>query len=284
LYIRDVGEGVKKGQPLYGLYSLELINAQEDYLRALNANNERLIRSANNRLKALRVDAKVIAQLKRTQRVNQITDFYAEKDGFIEQLNIGEGMYVQPDTTILTIAGIDQVVVEAEIDHRQGAWLSQYPGDIQWLLTTDLMPTQVWQGELDYIHPVLNDTLRSVSLRLKVKNVDQLLKPNMWMTLRGEINLAEEILLIPSQAVIRTQDETRVVLALGKENGDRRFKSVAVRIGRFFNQQVEILSGLSVGDKVVTSAQFLIDSESNIDSDLLRIEANDSEEGAQHDH
>ena len=278
LYIRDVGEEVKKGQPLYGLYSLELINAQEDYLRALNANNERLIRSANNRLKALRVDAKVIAQLKRTQRVNQITDFYAEKDGFIEQLNIGEGMYVQPDTTILTIAGIDQVVVEVEIDHRQGAWLSQYPGDIQWLLTTDLMPTQVWQGELDYIHPVLNDTLRSVSLRLKVKNVDQLLKPNMWMTLRGEINLAEEILLIPSQAVIRTQDETRVVLALGQENGERRFKSVAIKTGRFFNQQVEVLAGLNTKDQVVTSAQFLIDSESNIDSDLQRIE------GTHHDH
>jgi Cu(I)/Ag(I) efflux system membrane fusion protein len=109
----------------------------------------------------------------------------------------------------------------------------------------------------------------------------------MWMKLSGDITIAEKTLLIPSQAIIRTQQQTRVVMAI-EDDGDNgesraRFKSVAVKTGRFFNQQVEILSGLQAGDKVVTSAQFLIDSESNIDSDLQRMNSSDigsSEMGA----
>ena len=286
LYVKDLGEKVKKGQALYGLYSLELINAQEDYLRAITTQNKSSIRAAKNRLKSLRVDNKVIAQLKRTKRVNQVTSFYATQDGFIEKLEVNEGMYVKPENLILSVAGFNRVVVEAEIDHRQGAWLSQYPGKIHWHLTSDLMPTQIWQGELDYIHPTVNEVLRTLSLRLLVKNPDQLLKPNMWMKLSGDITIAEKALLIPSQAIIRTQQETRVVMAI-EDNGEKgesrgRFKSVAVKTGRFFNQQVEILSGLQAGDKVVTSAQFLIDSESNIDSDLQRMEAVEME--SSHDY
>jgi len=287
LYVKDLGEKVKKGQALYGLYSLELIEAQEDYLRAINAQNKSSIKAAKNRLKSLRVNNKVIAQLKRSKRVNQVTPFYATQDGFIEKLDISEGMYVKPENLILSLAGFDRVVVEAEIDHRQTAWLSQYPGQIQWNLSSDLMPTKTWQGELDYIHPTVNEVLRTLSLRLIVKNPDQLLKPNMWMKLSGDISIAEKILLIPSQALIRTQQETRVVMALGEKGHEGRFKSVAVKTGRFFNQQVEVLSGLQAGDKVVTSAQFLIDSESNIDSDLQRMEASemdDSEMESHHDH
>jgi len=287
LYVKDLGEKVKKGQALYGLYSLELIEAQEDYLRAINAQNKSSIKAAKNRLKSLRVNNKVIAQLKRSKRVNQVTPFYATQDGFIEKLDISEGMYVKPENLILSLAGFDRVVVEAEIDHRQTAWLSQYPGQIQWNLSSDLMPTKTWQGELDYIHPTVNEVLRTLSLRLIVKNPAQLLKPNMWMKLSGDISIAEKALLIPSQALIRTQQETRVVMALNNAKGEGRFKSVAVKTGRFFNQQVEVLSGLQAGDKVVTSAQFLIDSESNIDSDLQRMEASemdDSEMESHHDH
>jgi Cu(I)/Ag(I) efflux system membrane fusion protein len=300
LYVTDIGEKVKKGQALYGLYSLELINAQEDYLRAINAQDENLIRAAKNRLTSLRVDNKVIAQLKRNKRVNQVTSFYAAQDGFIEKLDITEGMYVKPENLILSLAGFDRVVVEAEIDHRQVAWLSQYPGNIKWNLTTDLMPTKKWQGKLDYIRPTLNEDLRTLSLRLLVNNKNQLLKPNMWMKLSGDISLTEKTLVIPSSALIRTQQETRVVMAqTGNENlqgeneneskdkGLGYFKSVAVKTGRFFNQQVEILSGLQAGDKVVTSAQFLIDSESNIDSDLQRMDSTDidaSEMESSHDH
>lgn len=289
LYVKDVGGRIKKGQPLYGLYSLELINAQEDFLRAINRQDEGLIRAAKNRLKSLRVDNKVIAQLKRTKRVNQVTVFYAPQDGFIKQLDITEGMYVKPENLILSLAGLDRVIVEAEIDHRQAGWLSQYPGTIQWNLTSDLMPTQVWQGELDYIQPTVNDELRTISLRLMVANKNHLLKPNMWMTLTGDIRIAENTLLVPKHALIRTQQETRVVMALDKETTEGKaggyFKSVAVKTGRIFNQQIEILSGLKEGDQVVTSAQFLIDSESNIDSDLLRMETQlDPMEGAHHDH
>jgi len=272
-----MGERVKKGQALYGIYSLEFIDAQEDYIRALNAQDNGLIRAANNRLKALRIDNKVIAKLKRTKKVSQITTFYAPQNGYIEKLNINEGMYVKPENTLLTIADLSLLTVDVELDHQHAAWLSQYPGKISWTLTSELMPTQSWQGKLDYIYPMLNEKLRTMRVRLLVNNNKQLLKPNMWLSLTGKVIGETETLLIPAQALIRTQQKTRVVMALG----EGAFKSVAVETGRFFNQQVEILSGLQAEDTVVTSAQFLIDSESAIDSDLQRM---DSDLGEQHDH
>ncbi len=281
LYVSDMGQRVKKGQALYGIYSLEFIDAQKDYLRALNSQDEKLIRAAKNRLKALRIDNKVIAKLKRTKKVTQITTFYAPQNGYIEKLNINEGMYVKPENTLLTIADLSQLTVDVELDHQHAAWLSQFPGQIKWTLSSQLMPTQLWQGQLDYIYPMLNEKLRTMRVRLLVENKDQLLKPNMWMKLKGDITAVEKALLIPSQALIRTEKKARVVLALG----EGRFKSVTVTVGRFFNQQVEILKGLQAGDRIVTSAQFLIDSESAIDSDLQRMDAaQDMSMGAQHDH
>lgn len=273
LHISDMGQRVKKGQALYGIYSLEFIDAQEDYLRALNAQDDSLIRAAKNRLKALRIDNKVIAKLKRTKKVSQITTFYAPQSGYIEQLNINEGMYVKPENALLTIADLSQLTVDVELDHQQAAWLSQFPGQIDWVLMSQLMPTQSWQGKLDYIYPMLNEKLRTMRVRLLVDNKNQLLKPNMWLNLKGDITADQKVLLIPKQALIRTENKTRVVLALG----EGRFKSVELKIGRFFNQKVEVLQGLEAGDHIVTSAQFLIDSESAIDSDLQRIDVQKEE-------
>jgi len=273
LHVSDMGQRVKKGQALYGIYSLEFIDAQEDYLRALNAQDSSLIRAAKNRLKALRIDNKVIQKLKRTKKVSQITTFYAPQSGYIEQLNINEGMYVKPENALLTIADLSQLTVDVELDHQQAAWLSQFPGKIEWVLTSQLMQTQRWLGKLDYIYPMLNEKLRTMRVRLLVDNNDQLLKPNMWLNLKGEITAEEKVLLIPKQALIRTENKTRVVLALG----GGRFKSVAIKIGRFFNKKVEVLEGLEAGDHIVTSAQFLIDSESAIDSDLQRMDASEME-------
>ena len=269
LYVSDMGQRVKKGQALYGIYSLEFIDAQKDYLRALNSKNESLMRAAKNRLQALRVDNRVIENLKRTKKVNQVTTFYAPQDGYVEQLNINEGMYVKPENTLLAIADLSQLTVDVELDHQYAAWLSQFPGKIEWRLSAQLMPTKVWQGKLDYIYPMINEELRTLRVRLLVDNNDQLLKPNMWLNLRGNITATDKSLLIPRQALIRTEDDARVVMALG----EGRFKSISVIAGRFFNQKVEILQGLQAGDRIVTSAQFLIDSESNIDSDLQRMEA-----------
>jgi Cu(I)/Ag(I) efflux system membrane fusion protein len=278
LYVSDMGQKVKKGQALYGIYSLEFIDAQEDYLRALSSSNESLMRAAKNRLQALRIDNKVIAKLKRTNIASQVTTFYAPQSGYIEQLNINEGMYVKPENILLAIADLSELTVDIELDHQYAAWLSQFPGEVEWTLTSSLMPTQNWQGKIDYIYPMLNEKLRTIRVRLLVDNKDQLLKPNMWLNLQGNIVAAKKALLIPSQALIRTENKTRVVIALG----EGRFKSVSVTIGQFFNQQVEILQGLHAGDRIITSAQFLIDSESNIDSDLQRMDSSVME--STHDH
>lgn len=291
IFIKDIGEYVEQGQALYGIYSLDFIDAQKDFLRALNTHNDSLMRAAKNRLKALRIDNRVIAELKKTKSVNQVTTFYAPQSGYVEQLNINEGMYVKPENILLSIVNLSQLTVDVELEHQHAAWLSQYPGDITWTFTSDLMPTQHWQGKLAYVYPMLSETLRTLRVRLWLDNSTQLLKPKMWLNLKGDITAKEKTLLIPSQALIRTENKTRVVMASINED-EGLFKSVEVTIGRLFNGQVEILSGLQVGDEVVTSAQFLIDSESNIDSDLQRLEASDADsdqdhsesKGEHHDH
>jgi Cu(I)/Ag(I) efflux system membrane fusion protein len=290
LYVTDRGQWIKKGQPLYGIYSLEFIDAQEDYLRALNSQNKNLIKAAANRLHALRIDKKVIARLKRNKKVDQVTTFYAPQNGYIEALNINEGMYVKPENTLLTLADLNQVSVDIELEHGLIAWLSQYPGQINWALSSEYMPTQKWQGKLDYIYPMMSEQLRTIRVRLLVENHNQLLKPNMWLALNGSIKTDHKTLLIPKQALIRTEKQNRVVMADSAEGKEfSRFKSVAVTTGRSFDNSIEILAGIQAGDVVVTSAQFLIDSESNIDSDLLRMtsvevkHATEHKEGM-HDH
>ena len=271
IYVRDVGEQVKKGQALYGIYSLELMDAQKDYLRSLDSQNEELMQAAKNRLKSLRVDNNVISDLKKTRKVSSLTTFYAPQSGFIEQFNINEGMYVKPENRLLTIADLSRLTVDIELDSQQATWLSQFPEDIIWTLTSDLVPNKSWQGKLDYIYPVLDETLRTIKVRLLLDNTRQLLKPNMWLTLTGNLIGVEKTLLIPRQALIRTENQNRVVIALS----DGRFRSISVKPGQFFNQQVEIIAGLKEGDNIVTSAQFLIDSESNIDTDLQRMNSSD---------
>ena len=102
----------------------------------------------------------------------------------------------------------------------------------------------------------------------------------MWLNLKGDITAKQKALLIPRQALIRSENKTRIVMVIEGKEGEGRFKSVAVKTGQFFNQRVEILQGLKVGDRIVTSAQFLIDSESAIDSDLQRMDVGEKEAAA----
>ncbi|MBL4580173.1 MAG: efflux RND transporter periplasmic adaptor subunit [Gammaproteobacteria bacterium] len=135
-------------------------------------------------------------------------------------------------------------------------------------MTLGYLPGREWQGVVDFIYPTLDEQTRTVSVRLKFRNPGQELKPNMFAQvtiLHSEEG--EQALLIPHEAVIRTGTQDRAVLAMG----EGKFKSVEVTLGRLGDTSVEILEGLEAGDRVVTSAHFLLDSESSITSDFLRM-------------
>ena len=266
LYVQAVGESVTKNQALYEIYSPELVNAQEELVLALNRSNRQLIKAAENRLLALQIPQSAISQLIKTKQVQQTITFYSPQNGVVETLNIREGFYVQPGLTVMSIADLSQVWVEAEVFERQA---NQVKAGAPVTMTLDYLPGQSWQGQVDLIYPTLDVKTRTVKLRLRFNNENGAFKPNMFAQIIIHSTDTDNTLLIPKEALIRTGKQDRVVLALG----DGSFKSIAVTVGRFDNENVEIITGLSEGDKVVSSAQFLLDSESSKSSDFKRMYA-----------
>ena len=266
LHVKAAGDPVVEGQALYALYSPELVNAQEELLLAINRKSPRLIEAAEDRLKALQISEHFIAALKQNSKVKQTVNFYAPQSGVVDNLNIREGFFVQPGTTILSIGALDHVWVEAEIFERQAPMVSV--GDPV-LMTLDYLPGRQWQGKIDYIYPALDAKTRTVRLRIGFANPDHALKPNMFAQISISSDSVEPALVIPREALIRSGAQDRVVLALGAG----RFKSLPVKVGRVTPEYVEILDGLEKGEKIVSSAQFLLDSESNKNADFKRMHA-----------
>lgn len=266
LHVKSVGEYVTKGQPLYDLYSPDLVNAQEEYLLALERNNKRLIKGAQNRLIALQVPPREISNLKNTRKLKQNISFYAPQNGVVESLSIREGDFVEPNKGILTIADLSDVWVNVAVFERQSAQVSL--GD-KVTMALDYLPGKQWQGLVDFIYPVLDAKTRTLTVRLKFNNTNSnvQLKPNMFADINIEPINNSKSLVIPIEALIRTGNQDRVVLALG----EGRYKSIAVSVGKIFDSSVEILSGLEVNEMVVSSAQFLLDSESSKSSDFKRM-------------
>ena len=270
-YVRAAGDPVQQGAPLYDLYSPQLVNAQEELLLALNRGDRRLISAARERLTSLQVADTVIDQLSQKRQVSQTITFVSPQSGVVDNLNIRDGFYVQPGNTLMSIGNLDNVWVEGEIFARQAALVSV--GDPV-TMTLDYLPGRQWRGAVEYIYPTLSSETRTVTIRVSVDNPDHQLKPGMFAQLQVHHQSDTARLLIADEAVIRTGSQNRVVLALG----EGRFKSVAVKTGRWSDQQVEILDGLVAGDRVVTSAQFLLDSESSRDSDFTRLHHSESAE------
>lgn len=264
LYVKAEGDPVEKGQPLYSLYSPQLVNAQEELLIALKRNNSSLVTAAKDRLKALQLSAGLIKELEQTKKVQQTITFYSPQAGVVDGLKIREGFYVKPGDTLLSIGKLDQVWVEAEVFERDAALIKE---GLPVSMTLDYLPGEDWTGVVDYVYPALNSKTRTLRVRLKFGNPDFQLKPNMFAQVSIHANQADSAIIVPKDAVIRTGKQDRVVLALG----DGLFKSIEVTIGRVDKDSIEILSGLNEDDVVVTSAQFLIDSESSKSSDFKRM-------------
>ena len=270
LYVNAAGDPVEKGAPLYALYSPTLVNAQEELLLARRRSNQLLITAAVERLSALQVPEAEIDRLQKTGKVSQTVTLRAPQSGVLDNLMIREGMFVRPGMEMMSIGQLEHIWVIGEVFERQA--MSVREGD-EVRMYLDHLPGREWHGRVDYIYPSLNTKTRTTQVRIHFDNPDGFLRPGMFAQLAIETRPLQDALLIPSEALIRTGHQSRVVLALGSG----RFKSVAVDVGRVTDKRVEIVSGLKEGDRVVTSAQFLIDSESSKTSDFRRMYHGDGE-------
>ena len=265
LYVSYEGERVKKGDSLFELYSPTLVNAQEEYLEALRTNNQRLIRSSRDRLLSLDISADQIAELKKTRKVKQNVTYYAMQDGIVTSMNAPVGMYVKPATRVMSLVDLSKVWVQVEVFERQANWVKQgQPAE----MTLSFIPGRVWEGDVVYVYPELNRKTRTVKVRLQFDNPDESLKPNMYANVKLYSGIKRDILIVPTEAVINGGRMTRVLIA--REEG--KFIPRKVTTGIESGDYTEILSGLEEGDNVVTSGQFLIDSEASLKGSLKRMD------------
>ena len=225
LYIKAAGDPVKKGQPLYELYSPALVNAQEDLVLALDGNNKRLIRAATDRLAALQFPESTIKTLIRTRNVEQTVTFFSPQTGVLDHLNVRQGGFVMPGKRLMSIGVLDQVWVEAEVFETQAAFVT---AGLPVTMILDFLPGKLWQGRIDYVYPSLDMETRTLKVRLRFDNDRGELKPNMFAQVTIHAKSNSDVLLIPKEAVIRTGASDRAVLALG----DGRYKSVEIKLGR----------------------------------------------------
>ncbi|HAS6323909.1 TPA: efflux RND transporter periplasmic adaptor subunit [Vibrio vulnificus] len=264
LYINAVGEQVKKGDVLFTLYSPELVKAQEELLNAKRTGRDGLVKGATERLLSLGVDREQINQMIRRGKASQTIEIKALANGVIASLNIREGGYLSPAQAVISAGPLHEVWVDAEVFERQAHWLTN---GSQASMTLDALPGKAWQGEVDYVYPILDPKTRTLRMRLKFANPNGELKPNMFANITLQPVSDSEVLTVPKSSVIRSGGMTRVVLA----EGEGKYRSARIETGREADDKVEVLQGLNQGDRIVTSAHFMLDSESSQSADLSRI-------------
>lgn len=211
-------------------------------------------------------------------RVGQAAEFLqvtAPQSGVITALSASEGMYLEPGVRALSITDLSSVWVLADVFERDIGRLTE---GMKAEARFDPLPNEVFIGEVDYIYPELDQKTRTLTVRLRFKNEDTRLKPNMYGRIKLEADNNREAVTVPSEAIIRTGRAERVILKTGDGTFKPRLITTGLRDGFGSGGRTEIVQGLNAGEEVVASAQFLIDSESSLSAGTTRMAPTDAEQ------
>ncbi|MGB5210130.1 MAG: efflux RND transporter periplasmic adaptor subunit [Gammaproteobacteria bacterium] len=264
VYVSSVGDRIAKGKPLVELFSPVLESAQQEYLQALRMGGDALVSASESRLRSLGIGEDEIARLRKERKVDGFIVFRSEMDGVVTQLSVRDGMFVRPATDMVVLADLDRVWIEADVLTRQAGWLA--PG-LPATVSLDQSEGPALRGELSYVYPEADPVTRAVRVRLSFANPGGRLMPNSFATVRIKETGSAPVLQVPREALIRTSRETRVILDLG----DNRFQPRGVTVAYESGRMAAITDGLSAGDRVVVSGQFMLDSEASLRSELQRV-------------
>jgi Cu(I)/Ag(I) efflux system membrane fusion protein/cobalt-zinc-cadmium efflux system membrane fusion protein len=264
LHVDFTGQPVEKGQPLFEIYSPELLAAQEEYLaahrnlgRMTPGGGRELLASARRRLMYFDVPESEIQGIESTGQVKKTLMIRSPSTGIITEKNALEGTFVKAGTILYTIADLSRVWVEAHIYEYELAWIEEGQ---EAEMTLPYMPGNVFTGKVAYIYPYLQRKTRDVRIRLEFPNPGLALKPDMYADVNIKSIQKGEGIVIPVEAVIRSGQ--RNVVFVVREEG--KFVPRDVTLGLALDDRVQVLAGLAPGDPIVTSGQFLLDSESKL--------------------
>ena len=263
LDVRANGDAVQRGQRLAGLYSPDLLAAQEEYLLAVRSDDAVLLPAARRRLELLGLSTGQLDRIVRRGATERQVDIVAPTNGVVTDLGVREGAAVTSGMAIMNLADLSEVWVIGEVPESQGAWLKAGQSAEVTLPGAGGEPVS---GRLDYLYPEISAATRTVRVRVVVPNQGRALRPGMSarIAIQGQ---PRSVIVVPTEALIRSGERTAVILA----EGEGRFRPVAVVAGLEQGDRTEIRAGLNAGDQVVVSGQFLIDSEANIGGVLDRL-------------
>ncbi|MEO3989565.1 efflux RND transporter periplasmic adaptor subunit [Pseudocitrobacter cyperus] len=262
LFVRAPQQWVKAGEPLAQLWIPEWTAAQQEYLAVRQLGDIGLTRAARERLTLAFMPEAVIRQVERSGKPQARMVLRAEQDGYVLKLDTREGAQVSATAPLFELASQDPVWVV--IDYPQTQAQRLMPGN-DVIARADGWPGEQFHGRVSELLPQMETTTRTLKARIVLDNPQHKLKPGMFLTVSLRDTPAEPpVLAIPEEALIATGSENRVIVA----TGDGHFAPVHVTTGITANGWTEIKDGLKEGDKVVTSGQFLIDSEASLRSAL----------------
>ena len=269
LYINYTGQKVSKGDKLIRIYSPELVAAQEEFLTALSydgavshsAGNSALIKNAIRKLQLFDVSDAEIRRLKKTKKVNKYVTLYSPISGTVIFKGVNEGAKINRGTPLLKVADLSNLWILADIYEYEA---SKIQLGLKAKVTFDYLPGKVYEGKISFIYPTVDTKTRTLKVRLDIPNKNGELKPGMFANVNIQTKSNGVYPLVPEQAILRSGRKNTVIIALG----DGKFKPAQIELGEYADGYYQVLSGLTAGTKIVTSAQFLIDSESNLRSSI----------------
>ena len=258
LYVDSTGKQVHKGEPLFDIYSPELYSAQNEYVLALNQGSGGLKASARQKLKLFDITDDQIAELEKTRQPQRTLRVDAPIDGIVVEKMVVQGQMVEAGMKLYRLADLSIVWVQSQI-YEQDLALLKLGQEAE--VSLSYLPDRKFTGRITYIYPTVDEKTRTARLRMEFHNPGLFLKPGMFATVELHVDLEPSALLVPETAVLRSGDRNTVFVAL--QNG--RFEPHTVTLGaRGENDTYQVLSGLNDGERVVTSGQFMLDSESQL--------------------
>ncbi|MDQ6969255.1 MAG: efflux RND transporter periplasmic adaptor subunit [Mariprofundus sp.] len=271
LFIDRTGDHVDKGTMLMSIYSPQLVATQQEYLLALrnvkmlkdspfpDVRNgaTSLLRSARERLELLDVPPHQIRKLETKHKIMKGVHIHSPFDGIVMKIGARQGQRITPETELYMIADLSRVWVIVDLYEDDLPWVRE--GDTAEMKVAGI-PGRTFTGIVSYIYPYMEAKTRTVKMRLEFDNPELALKPDMFANVNVKAGKQIDAVIVPSEAIIRTGEQEQVFVQRAPGN----FEPRKVIVGVDSEGEVQILEGLKAGEIVVTSSQFLIDSESKL--------------------
>jgi len=264
LYINFTGQKVTKGQKLVDIYSPKLVAAQQELITAVNyeysikgLSKGKMIDNARKKLELFDISTEEIENIVKTKKATKYMTLYAPFNGTVLAKNAIEGEMVKAGVEIIKMADLSNLWLKADI----------YESDLEKIsigskteVNFSYNPTKIYSGNISFIYPTINPLTRTATIRINLTNNNDELKPAMYGNVKIMGNNLGETLAVPETAILRSGKNDIVILSLG----DGKFKPADVKLGLYSDGFYQVISGLKQNDVIVSSGQFMIDSESSL--------------------